>query len=139
MQRIILDTNVLVSALIQKNYPYLIINELFLENRIVLCLSDELMAEYYEVLKREKFARYPDFVKNAEILLATIETKAVKFSPKTKVSIITDHDDNKLLELAAESKANYLITGNTNDFTMAKFKKTKILTPKEYWENYQPK
>ena len=97
------------------------------------------MAEYYEVLHREKFTKYPDFVYNAEILLATIGAKALMYRPKTRVSIITDQEDNKLLELAAESKANYLITGNTNDFTMAKFKRTKILTPKEYWEKYQPK
>ncbi len=40
-------------------------------------------------------------------------------------------DDNKLLELSDECNANFLITGNTNDFTMTKFKKTKIVTPSE--------
>jgi predicted nucleic acid-binding protein len=43
-----------------------------------------------------------------------------------------------ILELAEESKADFIITGNTNDFTMNKHKKTKIVTPKEYWENYRP-
>lgn len=139
MQKIILDTNVLVSALIQRNYPYLILNELFIEGRVTLCISDELLSEYYEVLNRKKFAKYPDFVKTAETLLATMEAKALKFYPKTKVSLLSDLDDNKLLELVEESKANYLITGNTNDFTMAKYKKTKIVIPKEYWEKYLPK
>ena len=139
MQRIILDTNVLVSALIQRSFPYLIINELFIEDRITLCISDELISEYYEVLNRKKFSKYLDFVNAAQTVLATVETKAVKFYPKTKLSIISDQPDNRLLELAEESKANYLITGNSNDFTMGKYKRTKIVTPKEYWENYQPK
>ena len=50
MEKVVIDTNVIVSALIQRGYPNLIINELFIENRIQLCISDELMAEYYEVL-----------------------------------------------------------------------------------------
>jgi predicted nucleic acid-binding protein len=43
-----------------------------------------------------------------------------------------------ILELAEESNANFIITGNTNDFTMPEYKKTKIVTPKEYWENFKP-
>ena len=139
MQRIILDTNVLVSSLIQRNFPYLIINELFIEGKVILCISNELLAEYYEVLGRKKFSKYPDFINAAQTVLAAIETKALKFSPKNAVSIISDEPDNRLLELAEASKANYLITGNSNDFTMDKYKRTKIVTPREYWESYQPK
>jgi len=75
MQTLILDTNVLVSALIQKSFPYKIVNELFIENKVHLCISGTLMAEYYEVLRRPKFSSYPDFVARAEILLADIESK----------------------------------------------------------------
>ena len=139
MQRIVVDTNVLVSAIIQRSYPYLIINELFSEEEIEVCISDEVMKEFYEVLNRKKFARYPDFVSKAETLLAKIEAKAKSFSPKIKLKVIGDLDDNKFLELAAESKAHYLITGNTNDFTMKTYKRTRIVTPKEYWEEYRNK
>ena len=44
-----------------------------------------------------------------------------------------------ILELAEESKADFIITGNTNDFTISEYKTTKIVTPKEYWENHKPK
>ena len=56
MQKIVIDTNVIVSALIQRSFPYHIINELFIENKVQLCVSDELLAEYFEVLKRPKFS-----------------------------------------------------------------------------------
>ncbi|SHM15175.1 putative toxin-antitoxin system toxin component, PIN family [Mucilaginibacter sp. OK098] len=82
MQKIILDTNVLVSSLIQRSYPFLIVNELFTRNNLELCVSDALMSEYYEVLKRRKFSKYPDFILRAETLLADIERKAV-FPPNS--------------------------------------------------------
>lgn len=135
MQKIVIDTNVFVSSIIQRGYPYLIVNELFIEGKISLCISDEILQEYYDVLKRRKFEKYPDFINKAETLLADIESKSTKFSPSKKLTVISDKDDNKFLELSLECKADFLITGNTNDFTIKKYKRTKIVTPKEYWEN----
>jgi putative PIN family toxin of toxin-antitoxin system len=138
MQKIVIDTNVFVSGLIQRSYPYLIVNDLFIEGRINLCVSDEILKEYHLVFRRKKFHKYPDFTNRAESLIADIETKSTKFSPKNRLTIISDKDDNKLLELSEECKADFLITGNTNDFTIKKYRSTRIVTPKEYWEQYQP-
>lgn len=138
MQKIILDTNVLVSSLIQNNYPYLILKDVYLEREIELCISENLMNEYYEVLKRPKFAKFPDFKAKADSILVDIEQNASFFYPKKKVKKVKDPDDNMLLELALECKADFLITGNTNDFTFSNYKKTKIVTPREYWEIHKP-
>jgi len=133
MQKIVVDTNVIVSAVIQHSYPYLIVDEIFSNNEIQLCLSDELFTEYFNVLNRKKFARFPEFIVNAQALLVDIENIAIKYCPKIRIEILTDHDDNKLLELAESSGADYLITGNTNDFTLREYKGTRIVSPKEYW------
>jgi hypothetical protein len=138
MQKIVIDTNVIVSSLIQKSYPFLIINELFAEDKFQLCISDELMAEYYEVLSRPKFIKYPDFYMRAEATLIDIERRAIKFIPRIKLNIISDKDDNMILELADECSADFVITGNTLDFTFPSYKHTKIITPMEYWMNYKP-
>jgi putative PIN family toxin of toxin-antitoxin system len=98
-----------------------------------LCLRRAL-AEYYEVLSRPKFSRFADFFIRAEGLLADIDRRAVKYYPTTKIDIISDKDDNKILELAEECNANFIVTGNTIDFTFTEYRKTQILTPKEYWE-----
>lgn len=137
MQKIVIDTNVIVSALIQQSYPHLIINNLLIENKFQLCVSDRLLAEYYEVLARPRFAKFQDFFVKAESLLVDIETRATKFSPTIKLDLISDADDNMILELADECLADFVITGNTTDFTFPTYKHTKIVTPKEYWENYQ--
>ena len=136
MQKIVIDTNVIVSALIQRSYPFRIINDLFLENKFQLCVSDELMAEYYKVLSRPKFAKFHDFFARAEALLVDIEMKSKKYVPTIKLDLISDVDDNMILELADECLVDYIITGNTTDFTFPFYKLTRIITPKEYWESF---
>lgn len=138
MQKVIIDTNVMVSALIQRSYPYRIIYDLVIDEKIKLCVSDELLAEYYEVLSRKKFSKFQDFFIRAERLLSDIESKSVKYFPIIKLDLISDYDNNIILELADESLADFIITGNTTDFTFPTYKLTKIVTPKEYWENHQP-
>jgi putative PIN family toxin of toxin-antitoxin system len=133
MQKVVIDTNVLVSSLIQKSFPYKIINELFIEGKIILCVSESLMMEYHEVLRRPKFASYNGFFTRAETLLADIETKAKMYFPQISLDILSDKDDNKILELADVCAADYIITGNTRDFTLQKYKNTIIVLPKDYW------
>jgi len=137
MQKVIIDTNVLVSALIQQSYPNFILNYCVFENLVEVCIPDALFEEYLEVINRPKFNRYPDFLKKAEFVLSQIESLATKYSPTERFEIIDDKNDNRLLELASESKADFIITGNTNDFTMRNFKLTRVVSPKEYWENFR--
>jgi uncharacterized protein len=139
MQKIVIDTNVIVSALIQRSFPFYIVDKLFIENKIQLCISEELLREYFEVLARPKFSKFHDFLIRAEALLAEIEMKATKYAPTIKLDLISDVDDNMILELADECLADFIITGNTTDFTFATYKQTKIVSPKEYWDFYQPK
>ena len=68
MPKIVLDTNVLVAALISNGCPARILNELVLENRVSLCLSEVVWEEYVDVLNRDKFSRYPEFTTQAQIV-----------------------------------------------------------------------
>lgn len=132
--RLILDTNVLVSALIQRNYPYFIVDRILADDNLQLCLSDQLFSEYVEVLSRDKFSRFPDFHFRAQALLVDLESRAKRFSPSVRLDIISDLADNRLLELAEACRADYLVTGNTNDFTLTEHKGTQIVSPKEFFE-----
>lgn len=132
--RIILDTNVVVSALIQKSYPFFIVDKLFSVRHIEVCISKPLFAEYLEVLNRDKFSRFIDFHIKAQVLLAEVERNAIMYFPTKHLNILNDKADNRLLELAEVSKADFLITGNTNDFTMENYQETKIISPKAFFE-----
>jgi putative PIN family toxin of toxin-antitoxin system len=138
MQKVIIDTNVLVSNLIQKSYPHYIVRGLFLSNKFKLCISESLLWEYEDVLHRRKFAKYQNFYKGADFLLKYIKENSESFSPIIRISMLEDKDDNMLLELADESNADFLITGNANDFIIPKYKETLIVSPVDYWENYRP-
>ena len=133
MQKIILDTNVIISSLIQKNFPYLIV-DYCIDGNAIICVSNPIIQEYLEVLSRPKFSKFTDFKANADFLIARLSEISEIYEPKEKLKIIKDEPDNRLLELADISKADFIITGNTNDFTMKIYNKTRIVSPKEYWE-----
>jgi len=58
MQKLILDTSVIVSALISSSIPSKILYELVLTRKVEICLSEEVLAEYVEVLNRDKFSKF---------------------------------------------------------------------------------
>jgi len=135
MLRLVIDTNVFISSLLQRGYPFLVIDNIFKERKTFeLCVSSELLNEYNDVLNRIKFFKYADYEIKSKILLSDIKKFGIKYSPSIKIDIIKDEADNRLLELAETCKAQYLITGNTKHFSIKKYKGTKIVSPKEFCE-----
>ena len=139
MQKLILDTNIIVSALISNSIPTKILYEIVLTQKVQTCLSEEVFAEYVEVMNRDKFVKYTNFKTKADIVLNKLREISKFYKTDRKIDILTDTSDNKFLELAAVSSADYLITGNTLDFDITEFEYTRILTPREYWDNFDPK
>jgi hypothetical protein len=138
MQKIILDTNVIISGLISNSIPTEILYKLVLSEKVETCLSDEIFSEYVEVLNREKFVKYSNFKTKANVVLNRIREISTFYKTDRKIDILSDTSDNKFLELAALSFADFLITGNIIDFQLTEFEYTKILTPREYWDNFKP-
>ncbi len=137
MQKIILDTNIIVSALISNSIPSNILYELVLSEKVKNYLSEEIFTEYVEVLNRDKFTKFVNFKIKAEVVLKKLREISIFYKTDKKIEILADASDNKFLELAAVSKADYLITGNT--LTITEFEYTRILTPREYWDSYAPR
>ncbi|HBX49694.1 MAG TPA: putative toxin-antitoxin system toxin component, PIN family [Bacteroidales bacterium] len=136
MHKIVLDTNVLISAIISSGYPYRILHNLVATERIKICLSEQVLTEYTEVATRAKFAQYKDFKQNSLFIITNIKRVGKLYTPNIQLDIISDKADNRFLELAVFSKADFLITGNTNHFTFSEYESVKIISPKDYIENY---
>jgi len=132
MQRIVIDTNVIVSALIGSNYPRQILYNLVFEKKIIVCTSSDIFKEYIEVLSREKFRKYPEFVAKAEIVLNKLYELSIKYIPSIKLTVIADEPDNRILELAVTAQADYIVTGNTRDFTFSIYQNVKIVSPEQF-------
>ena len=132
--RIVLDTNILVSALIGNSYPKQILFEYVLENKFVICVSEVILDEYKDVSNRPKFNKFSNFVKKANNLLDSIEKIAEYYQPIITINRISDDADNRFLELALTAKAQYIITGNFTDFDFAEYEDVKIVSPKYFYE-----
>jgi len=139
MQKLILDTNIIISALISNSIPTKILYELVLPQKVKICLSDEIFSEYVAVMNREKFAKYANFKTNADIVLSKLREISTFYKTDQRVEVLTDTSDNKFLELASVSSADYLLTGNILDFQITEFEYTRILPPREYWDNFDPR
>jgi putative PIN family toxin of toxin-antitoxin system len=97
MQRIIIDTNVIVSALISRSIPSMILSELVFLKKVEVCLSEEIFSEYIDVLRREKFYRILGFKVRAEMVLERIREISVFYQVKDSIKILKDVSDNKFL------------------------------------------
>lgn len=134
MNKIILDTNVIVSGILSKSYPHRILYELVAVQRVELLLSLIIFREYEDVFSRPKFSRILDFKKKADEVLQHISRVGIMHIPDITLDVIADKADNRFLELAIFAKADYIITGNTQDFTFDQYESVAIVQPAIYWQ-----
>jgi len=81
--------------------------------------------------------KYPLFKEEMDDMILSLKEIARVYFPTQSFSILKDISDNIYLDLAHEAKAHYIITGNKNDFSIAQFEQTKIVSPKEFCELYE--
>ena len=127
---VVLDTNIVVSALLTPQGPPGRVFFMALRNQssIQLCVSAEVFAEYEEVLNRPKF----NFTISAiEAALGSFREKGFWVKPTGKVSICDDPDDDIFRECAEAAAADYLVTGNPRHFPEG-WGRLKIVTAREF-------
>lgn len=125
--KIILDTNILISAFIFGGKPHQILS-LVLEGKIKALTSSVLIAEFFDVVNKK-------FDLSTEELALTknlIENKFTTVQPESEITISRDTDDNRILEAALEGKCSYIITGDKDLLDLKIFKNIKIVTPDDF-------
>jgi putative PIN family toxin of toxin-antitoxin system len=128
-KKIILDTNLWISFLITKKL--IEIDNLIENKKITLIFSDELIAEFVEVVQRPKFEKY--FSKeDIEKILNYFDQFGKLIKVKSDIQICRDEKDNFLLNLSVDSKADYLITGDSDLLVLEKIERTKIMNFTEF-------
>jgi putative PIN family toxin of toxin-antitoxin system len=130
--RVVLDTNVIVSAVLNAraaSVPILapsLCLQLALTGKVGLVVSESLLTEYEEVLLRPKFAFSPRLV---HALLLDIRRVADLVTPaKITAKTVTDPDDAYVLGCAVAEKADFLVTGNTRHFP-ERYRGVTVVTP----------
>ena len=124
MARVVVDTNVLVSALIAKGKPLALVQRLLDKHTVVL--SSQILAELADVLSRDKFT-----ITKAQIdwFISLLLRKSTIISASGNLKIILeDPDDNIVLLTAINGKANYIVRGDKHLLTLKKFEGIEIVT-----------
>ena len=114
MIRVVIDTNVVVSANLVDEGPSAAILSLAIDKKIRMFVSAAVLAEYEEVLHRPRLKFDPTHI---EASLADIRDTAELVQPTRNIEeIMKDEPDNRFLECADAAGAEYIITGNTKHF-----------------------
>jgi len=125
--KVILDTNILISALGFGGKPRKIL-QLILDNQIRAITSSLLLAEFEDVINK----KFPQLSLYFERINRQIRRKFKIVRPKKSLDILKDDDDNRGLEAALEGKCQYVITGDKELLDLAVYKDIKIITAEQF-------
>jgi uncharacterized protein len=128
--KIVLDTNVLVSGLINPHGPPGRALDLITSGAVQVLYDDRIISEYREVLARPRFGFDPDDV---ETLLDFIVSEGENVVCAPLAIALPDPDDLPFVEVAVAGEAAALVTGNTNHFVISKGNtRTRVLSPADF-------
>lgn len=128
--RVVVDTNVFVSAVILPNsLPRRAVDQAL--DRGVVLFSEPTMDELKEVLTRPQFNRYLDREERA-LFLAQLGAVAEFVSIIQIVRECRDANDDKFLEVALNGRADVIITGDADLLRMNPWRGITIVLPREY-------
>ncbi len=128
-----MDTNTIISDLINPDSSSGIILKLILSGKIKLGIDNRIIGEYKEVLLRKKFNFEKELV---DYILKEIEDDGIKIIPEPLDLALTDKDDLPFLEVAVAGNIKILITGNRKHFPQNSFRHVKIFSPGEFIKEY---
>jgi len=126
--RLVIDTNVLVSAVIKPAGLQRTVLLLAMAKPARLYVSAPILEEYRDVLGRPEL-RIRKGLRSQ--LLQLVRNRSYLVAPTRCLEITRDPDDNIFLECADAARADYLVTGNQKHFPKF-WKTTKVITPREF-------
>ena len=131
MLRVVLDTNVLVSAMISNGKPRELLRK-GIDNQFSIVTSDLILKELATVLRRPKFKTSENEIHR--IILAMIQSSEVtKVKSKFK-AVKEDPKDDMVVNTAYDGHADIIVTGDKHLLKMENFRGIKIITIKNMFE-----
>ena len=127
----VIDTNVLVSALITHNPEAAtakVVRHL-LERDFIPMYDEDIIAEYADVLHRTKF---PILSETADALISYVIENGVEASRIHFEEPMPDEDDRVFLEVALSKEDSFLVTGNQKHYPTS----ARIITPSQFLEYF---
>jgi putative PIN family toxin of toxin-antitoxin system len=127
--RVVLDTNVLVSGLLNPHGSPGRVVDLFLAGEITLLVDDRILAEYRAVPPRPKFGFD---VSDVLDVLGQIEAESMRVMATPLGISLPDETDLPFLEVALAGEAQALVTGNARHFAKPKGASLAVESPAQF-------
>lgn len=133
--KVVIDTNVLVSAVIRDRLPERVLRWCLAQPSFEWLVTPAILAEYTEVIRRPKFA-----LDEATLSwwLELIATDTTLIHPQTTIDFPRDRKDAPFLECAQAGRADYLITGDGDYSEAQALIDTPIVSVRRFAELMQP-
>lgn len=131
MIRTVLDTNVLVSAMLSPFGNEAQVLDAVRNGSIVPCLSRAILAEYGAVLSRPKFGFPQDEILG---LIGLLQAKGLLFEPKPATGASPDPGDDDFIACALAADAEFIVTGNKRDFPADSCRPARVVSARELIE-----
>ncbi|MGD9162030.1 MAG: putative toxin-antitoxin system toxin component, PIN family [Desulfobacteraceae bacterium] len=133
MYTVVLDTNILISAIVFGGKPREILRKI-ISGKIRLAISQDILDEVVAVLSGNKF-KYPSKV--AHEIRNAIEELGELFVSGKRINIVKkDPDDNRILECALAADAEFIISGDKHLLELMKYKNTQIISPAAFLDKF---
>lgn len=130
--RVVLDTGILIAALITTDTPPALIYQAWRKNRFELVTSEWQLDEFRRV---SRYSRLRRFLKPVEAgnLVNGLRRHAMVLEILPTVELSPDPDDNPVLAMAKASRAQYLVTGDKKDLlALGSIGDTRIVTAQQF-------
>jgi putative PIN family toxin of toxin-antitoxin system len=126
--RIVVDTNVIASAIFFGGKPYQLLHYI-MESRVDVVASKEIVDEYEEIVLRlkQKYPRIDTRIPLQELLL---KFEIIRVSSDIQAS--RDPDDNKFISCAIDGKCLYIVSGDDDLLSVGNYGDVEILTVAEF-------
>lgn len=123
----VIDTNVLVAALITRNPEAATakVVRMLLNQDFILLYDADIIAEYEEVLHRSKFPILPEV---ADALISYIVEHGVEASRVDFAEPMPDEDDRVFYEVTLSKEDSFLVTGNLKHYPLS----PRVITPSDF-------
>jgi putative PIN family toxin of toxin-antitoxin system len=129
--KIVLDTNVLVSGLLNPYGAPGQIVQMIVAERLSLCYDARILCEYREVLLRPSF---PFLRQQVETLLEQIRAAGEPIAAMPLPGTLPDPDDAPFLEVAIAGQVEHLVTGNPRHFPVGSRRGIRVVLPADFVE-----
>lgn len=127
MLRVVLDTNVIISAIIRDGKPRKLF-KMGIDNNYQILMSNQMLDELSEVLHRSKFKMTEEEITR---VISALKHAGKQVNVRSNFTAIRDPDDNIVINTAYDGKADYIVSGDPDLTDFKSFQGIKIVSVSE--------